>query len=111
VRNRLAGTTAPAPDRQPARLLPHSDLQSQCYVSIDVTDRPGVLAAVTKVFGDHNVSIRSMEQEGYAGEARLLFVTHVAREGDLRSTLQALAELDTVEQIGGVMRIVGDADL
>ncbi len=69
-----------------------------------------MLAAVTTVFGDHNVSIRSMEQEGYAGEARLLFVTHLAREGDIRDTLAELAELDTVEQIGGVMRIVGDAE-
>jgi len=107
VRNRLAGTTAPSPDRQPARLLPEDDLRSQYYVSLDVTDRPGVLAAVTKVFGDNNVSIRSMEQEGYADEARLLFVTHLAREGDVRTTIAELAGIDTVEQIGGVMRIVG----
>ncbi len=75
-----------------------------------MTDRPGVLAAVTRVFGDHDVSIRSMEQEGYAGEARLLFVTHRAREGDVRDTLDELARLDTVARIGGVMRIVGDAE-
>ncbi len=110
VRNRSAGTTAPTPDRRPARLLPEAELRTQYYLSIDVTDRPGVLAAVTKVFGDHNVSIRSMEQEGFAGEARLLFVTHLAREGDVRDTLAELAELDTVEQIGGVMRIVGDTE-
>jgi homoserine dehydrogenase len=109
VRNRSAGTTAPTPDRRPARLLPEAELRTQYYLSIDVTDRPGVLAAVTKVFGDHDVSIRSMEQEGFAGEARLLFVTHLAREGDVRDTLAELAGLDTVEQIGGVMRIVGDA--
>ena len=110
TRNLLAGTTAPAPDRQPARLLPESDLHTQYYVSLDVIDQPGVLAAVTKVFGDNNVSIRSMEQEGHVGEARLHFVTHLAREGDVRTTLEALARLDTVEQIGGVMRIVGDAE-
>ena len=108
VRNRSAGTTAPTPDRRPAWLLPESELRTQCYISLDVTDRPGVLAAVTKVFGDHDVSIRSMEQEGFAGEARLLFVTHLAREGDIRDTLAELSDLDTVEQIGGVMRIVGD---
>lgn len=108
TRNFLAGASAPAPDRQPAHLLPESDLQTQYYISLDVIDRSGVLATVTKAFGDNNVSIRSMEQEGYAGEARLLFVTHVAREGDIQATLQALAELDIVEQIGGVMRIVGD---
>ncbi len=110
VRNRAAKTTAPTPERRPARLLPESELRTQCYISLDVTDRPGVLAAVATIFGDHDVSIRSMEQEGYAGEARLLFVTHLAREGDIRDTLAELAELDTVEQIGGVMRIVGDAE-
>ena len=110
VRNRSAGTTAPTPDRRPARLLPESELRTQHYISLDVTDRPGVLAAVTRVFGDHNVSIRLMEQEGYAGEASLLFVTHRAREGDVRDTLDELARLDTVARIGGVMRIVGDAE-
>jgi homoserine dehydrogenase len=107
TRNRLAGTTAPSPDRQPARLLPESELEAQYYVSLDVTDRPGVLAAVTKAFGDNQVSIRSMEQEGIGDEARLSFLTHQAREGDLQATLQALAGLETVERIGGVMRIVG----
>jgi homoserine dehydrogenase len=109
VRNQLAGTTAPTPERQPARLLPESDLLTQCYISLDVADRPGVLGTVATVFGDNSVSIRSMEQEGHAGEARLLFITHLAREGDIQSTLVSLAKLDAVERIGGVMRIVGDA--
>ncbi len=108
VRNRQAGTTAPTPDRGPARLLPISELVTPCYVSLDVADRPGVLGTVATVFGDHDVSIRSMEQEGYAGEARLLFITHPAREGDLQATLAALHDLGVVESIGGVMRIVGD---
>src|ERR1700677_1692103 len=108
VRNRLAHTTAPAPDRQPASLLPESELRSQCYISLDVTDRAGVLAAVTTVFGDNKVSIRSLEQDGEGGEARLLFITHEAREGDVRSTLDGLAGLESVERIGGVMRIIGD---
>ncbi len=109
TRNLLAGTTAPSPGRLPARLLPEFELQTQYYIGLEVTDRPGVLAAVTKVFGDNDVSIRSMEQEGYAGEARLLFLTHTAREGDVRATLRTLATLDTVERIGGVMRVVGDS--
>jgi homoserine dehydrogenase len=107
VRNLSAGTTAPTPERQPARLLSELDLRTQYCLSLDVVDRPGVLAAVTKVFGDNDVSIRSMEQVGRSGEARLLFITHVAREGDVRSTLAALGALDSVEHIGEVMRIVG----
>jgi homoserine dehydrogenase len=112
TRNLLAGTTAPSPDRTPARLLPESELRAQYYVSLDVWDRPGVLASVAKAFGDHRVSIRSMEQEGPADEARvdearLVFVTHSASEGDVRATLEAFTGLDSVARIGGVMRIVG----
>ena len=121
TRNLLAGTTAPAPDRQPAHLVPEEDLDAGFYISLDVADRPGVLGAVTTAFGDNGVSIRSVEQEdrsveqeggsveqeGGSGEARLVFVTHLAREGDVRSTLATLAGLDAVERIGGVMRIVG----
>ncbi len=110
ARNLVAGTTAPAPDRQPAHLVPEADLQAGFYVSLDVADRPGVLGAVTTAFGAHGVSIRSVEQEGGDQDgtaARLVFVTHLAREGDLRATLADLGGLDAVERIGGVMRIVG----
>jgi homoserine dehydrogenase len=55
------------------------------------------------------VSIRSVEQEGGGDGARLVFVTHRAREGDVRATLTDLGGLDVVERIGGVMRIVGAA--
>ncbi len=110
TRNLLAHTTAPAPERLPARLLPESEVLTAYYLSLDVTDRPGVLAAVTTVFGDHGVSIRSMEQEGFAGEARLSFMTHVAREGDVRATLDELEALVAVQRVGGVIRIVGGAE-
>ena len=119
TRNLMAGTTAPSPERMPARLLPESELRAEYFVSLDVSDRPGVLAAVAAVFGDHRVSIRSMEQasaepgspgghEGDGDGARLMFMTHGACEGDVRSTLEALDGLGAVRRIGGVIRVVGD---
>jgi homoserine dehydrogenase len=107
TRNLLAGTTAPAPDRQPAHLVSGDDLVAGFYISLDVADRPGVLGAVTTAFGANGVSIRSVEQEGAVNGARLVFVTHLAREGDVRATLADLGGLDSVERIGGLMRIVG----
>ncbi len=65
TRNRLAGTSAPAPERRPARLLPEDDLESEFFLSLDVEDRPGVLSAVSGVLGRHGVSIRSMEQDEF----------------------------------------------
>ena len=72
------------------RIRPDDDLWCAWYLSIDVADRPGVLAAVAQVFGDHGVSIRSMEQVGLGDEARLIFLTHVARAGDVRRTIDGL---------------------
>ena len=104
------GAPARTPMRSSAHMHPADDLRCAWYLNIDVVDRPGVLAAVATVFGDHGVSIRSMEQLGMGDEARLVFLTHVARQGDVMATLDGLRKLDTVEHVGGVLRVLGDED-
>ncbi|MEQ1788790.1 MAG: ACT domain-containing protein, partial [Acidimicrobiales bacterium] len=89
-------------------LSPIDDAESAYYLNVEVLDRPGVLAQVAGVFGDHGVSIRSMEQEGLGGEARLIFITHRAREADIRATLDALRGLEAVDRIGSVLRVLGN---
>jgi len=101
-------TAAPAPGRRmPVRFRPLDDLYSAYYISIDVADRPGVLASVARVFGDHGVSIRSMEQQGLGDEARLVFLTHVARHGSVTATIDDLQRLNVVDRVGGVLRVIG----
>jgi homoserine dehydrogenase len=82
------------------------EVRSEYYLDIEVADRPGVLATVAGVFGDHDVSIRAMEQEGLGGEARLVFITHVAQERDVQATLGALRALDVVDRVGTLLRVV-----
>ena len=108
TRNLVAGTTAPAPERTPARLHPSAELRSACCLSVEVDDEPGVLASVTAAFGAHGVSIRSMEQhDGPAsGRARLVFLTHLARWGALSATIEDLAGLDTVERVGPAVPVL-----
>ena len=110
ARNLLAGAPAPAPKRTSTTLRPQSEMRSAFCLSMDVADRPGVLAAVAKIFGDHDVSIRAMEQVGLAEEARLIFLTHVAREGDLLATIDALRQHQAVDRVSGVFRVIGDPD-
>jgi homoserine dehydrogenase len=110
TRNRLAGTTGPAPERVPASLRSMAEARSPFYITLDVEDRPGVLGTVAAMFGDHGVSIRSMEQEGLGHGARIIFLTHAAREGDVQATLDDLATLPVVRSIGGVLRIIGEDD-
>ncbi len=109
-RNLLAGAPAPAPKRARSIVRSQSDMRAAFYLSMDVADRPGVLAAVAKIFGDHGVSIRAMEQVGLAEEARLIFLTHVAREGDLLATIDELRQHQAVDRVSGVLRVIGEGD-
>ncbi|MST33257.1 homoserine dehydrogenase [Acidimicrobiaceae bacterium USS-CC1] len=99
-----AGRT-PALRAVPRRSI--DDLVSAYYLTLEVADRPGVLHAVAGVLGDHSVSVRSMEQEGAAEGARLVFVTHPALERDMQACLQELHALDAVRRVGGLIRVVG----
>jgi homoserine dehydrogenase len=92
--------------RRPIR--PIDELQSSYYVNLDVVDKPGVLRAVAEAFERHAVSIRSLEQEGVGADARLIFITHRAREADVQATLEDLRELDVIHRITSVLRVIGD---
>lgn len=105
--NLRKGTHASLTTSTPAHIVPMEQLRSEFYLNLDVLDRPGALAAVAGLLGSRGVSIRSMEQIGLGGEARVLFITHVAREADLRATLDDLRELDDVGQINSVLRVLG----
>ncbi|MBA2608626.1 MAG: homoserine dehydrogenase [Actinobacteria bacterium] len=106
--NLRQGGAGRAPVLSTAKLRSVDDLRSQYYLALDVADRPGVLAAVAGVLGNHGVSIQSMEQQGLGDEARLVFITHVAREADVQKTLRDLESLDAVRKIGGLLRVIGD---
>ncbi|HKY65249.1 MAG TPA: homoserine dehydrogenase [Acidimicrobiales bacterium] len=108
--NRTRGSHASIGTLAKARIRPIDEVESAYYLNLDVFDRPGVLAAVAGVFGRHDVSIRSMEQEGLGGEARLVFITHVAREAAVQATIRDLHHLDAVDRITSVLRVVASSD-
>ena len=106
--NRSSGCNrgvGPLPD---ASMQPIDEVMSAFYINLDALDQPGVLAEIASAFGERNVSIRSMEQEGMGDQARLVFITHSARERDVRSTLDDLRSLDAVKNIGQVLRVISD---
>jgi homoserine dehydrogenase len=106
--NRAKGSHASVGALGKARLRPIDEVSTAYYLNLDVVDRPGVLAAVAGAFGQHGVSIRTMEQEGLGDEARLVFITHVAREADLQATIRDLHHLDAVDRITSVLRVIGE---
>ena len=84
------------------------EVDTQYYLALDVADRPGVLAQVAAVFGEHGVSIRSVLQRGKGDAAQLVLVTHLAKEGAMRATLASLRQLEEVTDLQSVMRVEGE---
>lgn len=91
-----------------ARLRSVDELSSQYYLTMVVSDEPGVLAQVATVFGIHGVSIQVMEQSGTGGDAELCLILHETTEAALHATLDELDGLDVVRGIGSVIRLVSD---
>ncbi|MDQ1500477.1 MAG: homoserine dehydrogenase, partial [Actinomycetota bacterium] len=106
------GATMGAPVKK--RVRPIDEVASQFYVMAEVADRPGVLAAIASAFGEHGVSIKSMQQQGIPeeerknGDARLIFVTHKAKERDFEATMAAVRQLEPVHRVGSILRVVGE---
>ena len=90
-----------------ASIVPIDETSAEYLLSLEVADRPGVLHAVTGVFARHDVSIRAAEQEGNGPDARLVFITHVAKESAVQATVRELGDLDVVRSIGGLLRVIG----
>src|SRR5215472_7878504 len=109
ARNRRAGLRGPEPARY-AELsaVPMADALTRYYISLDVADRPGVLAPVAEVFARRGVSIKAVRQEGRGEDARLIIVTHTARESALAGTIADLAAMEPVKAVDSVLRVEGE---
>ena len=91
-----------------APVVPIDETSSQYLVGLDVQDKPGVLHSITGVFAKNGVSIRAAEQEGIDSDARLVFITHVAREADVQACLREFRDLDVVRRTSGLLRVIGE---
>ncbi|MDQ3641944.1 MAG: homoserine dehydrogenase [Actinomycetota bacterium] len=105
--NLRQGTSAGVPGLATARIRPMDEVRSQYYLSLDVADLPGVLEQVAAAFARHLVSIVQVLQVGMGNEARLVLVTHTALERDMQATVAELRELDAVDRVGTLLRVIG----
>jgi homoserine dehydrogenase len=95
-------------------VLPMGRALTRYHISLEVVDRPGVLAQVATAFAEQGVSIETVRQQlvrpedpDAETEANLIVVTHTAPDAALAATVEALAGLDTVREVISVMRVEG----
>jgi homoserine dehydrogenase len=89
------------------RLKATDDINSKYYLRINVSDRTGVLAKITKIFENHNISVETMLQRPSSeSSANLLISTHIALEKDIQDMIKELNSLDFIKADTVMIRIV-----
>ena len=81
------------------------DVGTRFYMVLKVADRPGVLAKIAGVFGEHNVSLESVVQKGIGSSAEIVLITHKVLERDFQAARADLESLDVVEEIPSCIRV------
>ncbi|GAA1475439.1 homoserine dehydrogenase [Corynebacterium felinum] len=109
ARNKVFGGRAPGESTYAnLPIADFGDVPTRYHIDMDVVDRTGVLAELTKIFAEHQISLRTVRQEEKGEHARLILVTHAAREADLARTVEALAATDAVLAVNSVLRLAGE---
>jgi homoserine dehydrogenase len=115
IRRGRAGRVAPLsylPEAlRPKPLVPLGEIEARAYLRFTALDRPGVLARITRVLGDHGIGIESVIQKGRgrAGESvPVVMLTDVAREESVRRSLALIDALPEVTAATCLIRIEED---
>jgi len=92
------------------KIRPMAELETRYYLRLNVDDQPGVLAQVSKVLGDHRISISSVIQKAIDDKvqtAEIVIMTHPAKEAEMQQALKELERMASVKEIGNFIRVEG----
>jgi len=89
-------------------IKPMSEIETRYYLRVNAADRPGVLAQISKVFGDLSISIASaiqQETERDTQTAEIVIMTYPAREKAMQQAIRELEKLSAVNEISNFIRV------
>jgi homoserine dehydrogenase len=103
----ISAMIPPASTPAPSERLPVvEDVESAFYLHLEVADRPGVLAQVAEILGDHGISVKSVVQKGLGADARLVMVLHPVLESRFFAALGRIGRLDFVRSSPRAIRVI-----
>ena len=91
-----------------AVVQPMDALETQYYIRLRAMDKPGVMAQITRVLGDHHVSLAAVIQKSTIAPeqlAEIVVTTHLAREAAIQQAIHHLALLEVVQEVSNMVRI------
>jgi len=87
-------------------LMPKDEIQTKYYLRLKIEDKTGVLAKVSNIFADKNISVEKMIQKPLDNScAHLLLSTHTCVEKDINEALKALEDASVVAEKPAMIRI------
>ena len=88
--------------------LPVQFVNTRFQITLEVSDRAGVLAKIASIFANHGVSVETVQQSAASNSAALLTImTHMASERDLEAVVVSLKGDDSVVSVASVIRVEG----
>lgn len=87
-------------------ILDIEDTETAYYLRLQASDRPGVLADITRVLGDMDISIEAfIQKEPREGETEvpIIMLTHRVIEKNMNEAIRRIEALESIK--GSVMRI------
>ncbi|AZA11214.1 homoserine dehydrogenase [Corynebacterium gerontici] len=109
ARNKVFGGRAPGESTYlDLPIADFGEVLTSYHIDMEVQERQGVLAELAKIFADNGISLRTVRQEGGDDVARLIVVTHPAKESDLSATVQQVKGIEAVKSITSVLRLMED---
>ncbi|HEY49249.1 MAG TPA: homoserine dehydrogenase [Dehalococcoidia bacterium] len=94
----------------PKIIKPIEEIESRYYIRMTIADQPGVLAQITKILGQHSISISSAiqkETDRTSQSAEIVIMTHPAQEQEMQQASGQIEKLDVVKEISNLIRVEG----
>ena len=81
------------------------EVQNKFFLRMQVENRPGVLARIAQVFGEHKVSIaRVVQKNAHSDRAELVIVTEKVKERHMKDATEELKQMESIYEISSVIR-------
>jgi homoserine dehydrogenase len=92
----------------PKLIKPISEIETRYYIRMTIADQPGVLAQITRVFGDNLISISSAiqkEVDSTVQSTEIVIMTHTAKEQAMQQAIDQMKKLEVVKEINNLIRV------
>ncbi len=88
-------------------VIPMDRISTHYYIRFSAQDQPGVLSKISGILGDHDISIKSVQQKGRKqnGSVPIVMLTHKAMEASVQQALSAIAKLNVISRKPVLIRI------